>query len=138
MVRGVQHAALEPAGATDSADRSPTPEIALVRQHLATDRLVTITAVGGSGHHAGDADGEEELDHRPGGVWFVDLTSVMGEDDVPAATAARVGMTLASGDIGDQVLQFLADKTALVILDNCEHLVDACADFGGAVPRPQR
>ena len=105
-------------------------EVALVRQHLATNRLVTIAAVGGSGKtRLANAVGEQELDHRPGGVWFVDLTTVMSESDVPAAIAAAVGLTLASGEIGHQVIQFLADKTALVILDNCEHLVDACAEF---------
>ena len=105
-------------------------EVALVRQYLGTDRLVTITAVGGSGKtRLAIAVGEQELDHRPDGVWFVDLTSVMNEPDVPASIAAALGLTLGTGDVTGQVVHFLADKAALVILDNCEHLVDACADF---------
>jgi predicted ATPase len=105
-------------------------EVALVRQHLATHRLVTITAVGGSGKtRLAIAVGEDELDHRKDGVWFVDLTPVMNDLDVPAAIAAAIGLTLGPSSAQDQVLEYLAGKAALVILDNCEHLVDAVADF---------
>ena len=105
-------------------------EVALVRQHLATHRLVTITAVGGSGKtRLAIAVGEDELDHRKDGVWFVDLTPVMNDLDVPAAIAAAIGLTLGPGSAQNQVLEYLAGKAALVILDNCEHLVDAVADF---------
>ena len=105
-------------------------EVALVRQHLATHRLVTITAVGGSGKtRLAIAVGEDELDHRQDGAWFVDLTPVMNDLDVPAAIAAAIGLTLGPSSAQDQVLEYLAGKAALVILDNCEHLVDAVADF---------
>ena len=91
----------------------------------------------GDGHHGGRfgqnrlaiAVGEAELLKRPGGVWFVDLTAVLGDDDVPAAIAKAVGLTLRDGDLALQVVEHLADKDALVILDNCEHVVDGCADF---------
>ena len=58
-------------------------EVLAVRRRLATSRLVTITAVGGSGKtRVALAVGEAELAHRPDGVWFVDLTAVAADADV--------------------------------------------------------
>ena len=105
-------------------------EKARIRQLLLTGRVVTIAAVGGSGKtRLAVAVGEEELPHRRDGVWFVDLTATMNGDDVPAAIAAAVGLQLTAAGPTGQVVRFLGDKAALVILDNCEHLVDACAEF---------
>jgi predicted ATPase/class 3 adenylate cyclase len=107
-----------------------TGEVAQVRRLLTQHRLVTITAVGGSGKtRVAIAVGDAELDHRPGGVWFVDLTAVMNADDVPSAVAGAVGLRLTGDDPTRQVVTYLADKAALVILDNCEHVIDACAEF---------
>ena len=100
-------------------------EVSKVRRLLATDRLVTVTAVGGSGKtRLAIAVGEAELPHRPGGVWFVDLTAVMSGADVPTAIAGGVGLVLTSPQPTEQLIEFLAGKAALVILDNCEHLID--------------
>ena len=105
-------------------------DIAVVRQRLTTSRVVTVTAVGCSGKtRVTLAVGEAELAHRSAGVWFVDLTAVMNENDVPAAIAAALGLTLTTGDPTAQVITYLRDKPALVIVDNCEHLIDACAAF---------
>ncbi len=113
-----------------------------VREVLATQRLVTLTAGGGTGKtRLALAVGEQELLHRPDGVWFVDLTAVTDGAQVPAAVAAGLGLQLLSGDAIGQILEFLADKDLLLILDNCEHLIDECAAFaerfvarpGGAV-----
>jgi predicted ATPase/class 3 adenylate cyclase len=105
-------------------------EVSRVRQLLADNRLVTITAVGGSGKtRLAIAVGEAELRQRPDGVWFVDLTAVMSGDDVPAAIANAVGLVLMSAEPTEKLIEFLSSKTALVILDNCEHVVDECAEF---------
>ena len=105
-------------------------EVSKVRQLLTTNRLVTITAVGGSGKtRLAVAVGEAELPHRPGGVWFVDLTAVMSGADVPAAIASALGLVLTSAQPMEQLIEFLSARPALVILDNCEHLVDDCAEF---------
>ncbi len=105
-------------------------EVAEVRQLLTAHRLVTLSAVGGSGKtRLAIAVGEEELHHRSGGVWFVDLTSVMNPAEIAAAVAAATGLRLTSGDATSQVVAFFADKAALVILDNCEHVIDGCAEF---------
>ncbi len=105
-------------------------EVSKVRHLLATDRLVTVTAVGGSGKtRLAIAVGEAELPHRPDGVWFVDLTAVMSGADVPAAIANAVGLVLTRAEPTEQLIGFLSGKAALVILDNCEHLIDECAEF---------
>ena len=105
-------------------------EVAEARRLLTSHRLVTLSAVGGSGKtRLAIAVGEEELHHRSAGVWFVDLTSVMNPDEVAAAVAGATGLRLTSGDATAQVVAFFADKAALVILDNCEHVIDGCAEF---------
>ena len=105
-------------------------EVLAVRGLLATSRLVTITAVGGSGKtRVALAVGEAELAHRADGVWFVDLSAVSADADLVGAIAVATGLSLNAGDPDQQLVDFLADKAALVILDNCEHLIDACAVF---------
>ena len=105
-------------------------ELIRIRKLIADRRLVTLTALGGSGKtRLAIAVGEEELVHRPGGVWFVDLTSVTNGADVPTAIATSAGLSLARGDATEQLMRYFADKAALLIVDNCEHVVDACAEF---------
>ena len=105
-------------------------DVSRVRRLLAMDRLVTLNAVGGSGKtRLALAVGELELARRPGGVWFVDLAAVMSDSEVPEAIAGAIGFSLRVGDPKEQIISYLADQSALVILDNCEHLVDAVADF---------
>ena len=105
-------------------------ELGRIRGLLAESRLVTVTAVGGSGKtRLAIAVGEAELPHRRGGVWFVDLTAVSNGAEVPSAIANGLGLSLASGDQTQQILTFLSDKQALVILDNCEHVIEESAAF---------
>ena len=109
-------------GRDDDVDR--------VRRLLADHRLVTVTAVGGSGKtRVAIATGEVELPERTGGVWFADLAALTGGTGVPAAIGKAVGLSLREGDPTAQVIDYLGDKAAMVILDNCEHVIDACAEF---------
>lgn len=105
-------------------------EMARIRGLLAESRLVTVTAVGGSGKtRLAIAVGEADLPHHRSGVWFVDLTAVINGADVPSAIANGLGLNLGAGNQTAQILSFMADKQALVILDNCEHLIDETAAF---------
>ena len=105
-------------------------EVARVRGLLTEARLVTVTAVGGSGKtRLAVAVGEAELPHCRSGVWFVDLTAVSTGEEVPSAIANGLGLNLMTGDATAQIFAFLADKQALVILDNCEHVIDEAASF---------
>ena len=105
-----------------------------VRASLGEHRLVTLTAGGGTGKtRLALAIGEAELTRRAGGVWFADLLTVSEESQVPVAVAAALGLTLTTGDHVRQIVDFLEPLGALVILDNCEHVVDACADLVEAI-----
>jgi predicted ATPase/DNA-binding CsgD family transcriptional regulator len=64
------------------------------------------------------------------GVWFVDLVPVTDPGMVASAVAAALGLGEQQGrTIGDSVLAALADRHALLVLDNCEHLTDGAAPF---------
>jgi predicted ATPase len=105
-------------------------DLAHVRQLLAEHRWVTLTGFGGSGKtRLAIAVGEAELLHRQDGVWFVDLTTVNRDNEVPTAVAKALGLTLRGGDAVEQIVAFLREKSALLIVDNCEHVIDASAAF---------
>ena len=57
-----------------------------------------------------------------GGIWFADLTAVTSDSEVPNAITKAVGLALRDGDLIAQIVEYLADKAALVVLDNCEHV----------------
>lgn len=111
-------------------------DIERVRRLLANGRLVTVTAVGGIGKtRLAIAVGEAELVHRPDGVWFVDLTALSSGAAVAGAVANGIGLQLSGGDAAEQLISFLSDKDALVIIDNCEHVLDDVADLMEALLR---
>jgi predicted ATPase len=87
--------------------------------------LVTVTAVGGAGKtrlalQAGAAAGDELFD----AVCFVDLSTIDVPELVESEIGAGVGMPTGFG-----LVAFLAEWKGLLILDNCEHLIDACAEI---------
>ena len=93
-------------------------------------RLVTITGPGGAGKTRLAIEVTAPLadDYRDG-AWFAGLAEVTGADGVPGAIAAALGMQLAPGEpAGEQVLDRLAGMRAILVVDNCEHLVDAVAE----------
>lgn len=64
-------------------------------------------------------------DRFPQGAWWVDLEPVRDSDDVPAAVATAMGVREEPGQsIVTTVANSLANKTVLIVLDNCEHLLD--------------
>ena len=118
--------------------RLPTPatelvgrerEIAEVRRLLGRSGLLTLTGAGGCGKTrlalaVADRSGDSFRD----GAWFVDLASLTEPDLVPEAVAAVLGLQLPpSGRTREALLAQLGGLRALLVLDNCEHLVDACA-----------
>src|SRR5262249_55667738 len=58
-----------------------------------------------------------------------DLTAVARDDEVANGIANAVGLPLRDGDAVGQVVEYLAARAALLIVDNCEHVVDGCARF---------
>jgi non-specific serine/threonine protein kinase len=96
-------------------------------------RLVTLTGVGGAGktrlalHIAADL-----LDRFPDGIWLVDLAPTADPVLVPQIAAATLGVReVQDAPVLDTMLGYLQRKCLLLVLDNCEHLIDACADLAG-------
>lgn len=105
-------------------------ELDAVGETLRRSRLVTITGAGGAGKtRLGIELARRQIGRRADGVWLVDLTAAADPD--PAAEVAR---TLAVGGRSgasptDSLRGYLADRDVLLVLDNCEHVIDACAEL---------
>jgi transcriptional regulator with XRE-family HTH domain len=113
------------------------PEVAAVTQLLAQDdiRLVTLTGVGGTGKtRLALAVAADVRDQYPDGVYFVDLSPLTDSALVMPTIAATLGVREVVGEPLSQTLTgFLADKQLLLLLDNCEHVVDAAPDLATLV-----
>jgi predicted ATPase/DNA-binding SARP family transcriptional activator len=104
-------------------------EIAEVEQLLAVSRLLTLTGAGGSGKtRLALQVAADVMEAYPDGVWLVELAPLTDPTVVPQMVAAVLGV---SDESGRPVLEALADwlcpRSLLLVLDNCEHLVEACA-----------
>jgi predicted ATPase len=106
-------------------------ELDEVKTLLGQHRLVTLLAMGGIGKSRLSVQlGAEVLDDFPDGVWLVELAPLTDPGAVPQAVASVLGVKEeAGGAVIDALLRFVRDRCLLVILDNCEHLVDAAADL---------
>lgn len=104
-------------------------EIVSLRAALTVNRLVTLTGTGGVGKtrlavQVGAAMADEFSD----GVWYVDLAPITAAEVVPVTVARALGLPDHPGrSTIDTLHRFLRDRHLLVVLDNCEHLLDACA-----------
>ncbi len=105
-------------------------DVSTIRQQMRSTRLVTLVGPGGSGKTRLALEvAEQELPTRPEGVYFADLSGVTDERNVAGAIAIALKMVLSDGDVTGQVARYLSDKNSLLVIDNCEHVVDACADL---------
>lgn len=105
-------------------------EVRRVRTLLLDHRLVTLTGVGGSGKTRLAIEvGERELPTMDDGVYFADLSAVTSSEDVARTAGSAIGLQLEDDDPLDRVRGFLAARRALLILDNCEHVVEAAAEL---------
>jgi predicted ATPase/DNA-binding SARP family transcriptional activator len=106
-------------------------EMAEVRQLLAASRLVTLTGAGGSGKtRLAVAVANELLPEYPDGMWLVELAPLADPTLVPKAVAAALGVREEPGrDLLTTLVDYLRHRELLLLLDNCEHLVGACASL---------
>ena len=106
-----------------------TVERARLAEALQTHRLVTAVGPGGVGKTRLALSVAADLaDRFADGVWFVDLVPVTDPAMIAPAIADALGLGEPQGrSTTDHVLGWLADREALVVLDNCEHLLDSVA-----------
>jgi non-specific serine/threonine protein kinase len=101
-------------------------EVRAVRRHLSDTRLVTLTGVGGVGKTRLACRVATELRRLyPDGIWFIDLSEITKEELVPAAIADALGV--GAGPVEGALYHSLARRHALVVLDNCEHVLEVCS-----------
>jgi predicted ATPase/DNA-binding CsgD family transcriptional regulator len=110
-------------------------ELKQVTDAVLRSRLVTLTGVGGVGKTRLARRAADQLRPRfPSGVWLVELAGLSAPELLAATVADRLEMADRSGRASLVTLtEHLADRELLLLLDNCEHLVDACADLATAL-----
>jgi predicted ATPase/DNA-binding SARP family transcriptional activator len=110
-------------------------ERAGVARLLGSTQLVTLTGPGGCGKTRLALEvASDALAQLPDGAWFVDLASVSDPVLVEQAAALAVGVPIpGSRSALEALVAHLATRRALIVLDNCEHLVEACARLADAV-----
>jgi predicted ATPase/class 3 adenylate cyclase len=106
-------------------------EMEQVRQLLANSRLLTLLGMGGLGKSRLSMQvAAIVLDDYPDGVWFVELAALSDPQLVPQAAASVFGVREEPGTpVVEALVRFVRDKKLLIVLDNCEHLVQACAEL---------
>lgn len=104
-------------------------ELAEVKRLLADHRLLTLTGPGGGGKTRLALRVAEDVRRQyAGGVWLVELASLADETLVPQAVAAVLRIREQAGQsLSESLVAHLFDRESLLLLDNCEHLLDACA-----------
>ncbi len=112
-------------------------EMAEVKHLLAGTRLLTLTGPGGTGKtrlslHAAAA----VLELFPDGVWLIELASLSDPALVPQTVASTLGVREETHrSIVATLTDYLRARRLLLILDNCEHLIDACAQLADTLLR---
>ena len=106
-----------------------TAEIASVQQMLADSRMVTLTGPGGVGKTRVALRAVGPLrDRYPDGVFLVELSALKDPELLPRTVCAALGLAEQTARAPlDLLTEYLNGRTSLLVLDTCEHLVDACA-----------
>ncbi|MBB5135313.1 putative ATPase [Thermocatellispora tengchongensis] len=102
-----------------------------LKRHLSDSRLVTVTGIGG----VGKSRTALRLAHQvrmqyPDGVWFADLARLQDSGMVEHTISSALGIADQSARSGsDTLTEWVGDRNMLLIIDTCEHLIEACADL---------
>jgi predicted ATPase/class 3 adenylate cyclase len=108
-----------------------------LKRLLPTARLLTLTGSGGCGKTRLSLQvAADLLEQFPDGAWLVELAPLSDSDLVPPTVASVLGLKEEPGKpIIQTLIEYLKDKRLLLLLDNCEHLLEACAKFADALLR---
>ena len=106
-----------------------------IKRLLAMTRLLTLTGAGGSGKTRLALEIARDLvGAYPGGVWLVELASLSEPELIPQEVAETLHVReQPNRPLTDTLADALRDKELLLVLDNCEHLVDAAARLADAL-----
>lgn len=104
---------------------------------LAEHRLVTLLGAGGVGKtRLALQASADQIDHYTDGVWFADLAPIRDPELVSSVVAQALNMTQKQDRrVDDALLDWLKRKQLLLILDNCEHLVETVARLADGIVR---
>ncbi len=104
-------------------------ELAQLHALLDDTRLLTVTGSGGCGKTRLALEAAtDRIERHADGIWYVELAPLGETSSVVAALAAVLNVRdTAGGSLLDALVGRLADQHALVVIDNCEHLLDECA-----------
>lgn len=110
-------------------------EITTVTDLMASTRLVTLTGVGGSGKtRLAIEAARRQIPSFDGGVFFVDLTPATTDDDVPGRMIDGINLSVVgSRKSVEQLATFLTSRRCLVVMDNCEHVLEGVSETVGAL-----
>jgi predicted ATPase/class 3 adenylate cyclase len=104
---------------------------------LRTEGVVSVVGLGGVGKtRLAIQVAFDVMDRFPNGAWLVELAALSDPASVPRAVAEATGVAAKPGRSIDEVLiEAMADKIALLVLDNCEHLLDGVAEIAERLSR---
>jgi len=106
-------------------------EISSLKQLLLKNRVVTLTGVGGSGKtRLAIKTANELLNKSEQGIWFIEFASLDDDSLVTQVVATILGVReRKNSPLLDDLIEHLQNHRSLLIFDNCEHLIEACAMF---------
>jgi predicted ATPase/class 3 adenylate cyclase len=110
-------------------------EVEQVKKRLEKNRLVTLTGSGGVGKTRLSIQiATEILEKYPNGAWLIELAPVTDPERVTQTVCNTLDVPLRGNEIAlDVLIDYLKQKKILLVVDNCEHLIDACAQFSDSI-----
>ena len=115
-------------------------DVAAVRELIAEHRLTTLIGPGGSGKtRLATETARTLLGDLPDGAWLVELAAIGADGDVAQSTLAGLGLRDAllgeapNAELTDRLIAAIREREALLILDNCEHVIESAAAFAHRV-----
>ncbi len=102
-------------------------QLAAARELLGTTRLLTVAGPGGVGKTRFAIKLAETVrSHFPGGEWYIDLTRVSASGSLIDEVSGVLGVPTALGGGAERIAGYFGSKRGILVLDNCEHIVDQC------------